>query len=90
MLYPTLIWYLVKLDLFSLICLASQVGLYHRVCKLLFYKIKPVFVFDGKPPQLKRDTLNRRRLVRNQQGKKAAQASQAILQVEKLDNISVF
>ena len=59
----------------------SQVGLYHRVCKLLFYKIKPVFVFDGKPPQLKRDTLNRRRLVRNQQGKKAAQASQAILQV---------
>ena len=59
----------------------TQVGLYHRVCKLLFYKIKPVFVFDGKPPQLKRDTLNRRRLVRNQQGKKAAQASQAILQV---------
>ena len=52
------------------------------MCKLLFYKIKPVFVFDGKPPQLKRDTLNRRRLVRNQQGKKAAQASQAILQVK--------
>merc|ERR550519_2854605 len=40
---------------------AHLLGLYHRICKLLFYKIKPVFVFDGPAPPLKRETLNRRR-----------------------------
>merc|ERR1719319_898552 len=38
---------------------AHLLGLYHRICKLLFYKIKPVFVFDGPAPQLKRETINR-------------------------------
>jgi DNA excision repair protein ERCC-5 len=40
---------------------AHVLGLFHRICKLLFYRIKPVFVFDGVPPALKRNTLARRR-----------------------------
>ncbi|CAG2161861.1 unnamed protein product [Oppiella nova] len=39
---------------------AHVLGLFHRVCKLLFYKIKPVFVFDGTTPQLKRNTIAKR------------------------------
>ena len=58
---------------------AHLLGLYHRVCKLLFYRIKPVFVFDGAPPQLKRDTLARRRVRRGREGKAAREAGQKIL-----------
>ncbi|KAI5743328.1 hypothetical protein M8J77_016922 [Diaphorina citri] len=36
---------------------AHLIGLYHRICKLLFFKIKPVFVFDGGVPQLKKQTI---------------------------------
>ncbi|KOC63306.1 DNA repair protein complementing XP-G cells [Habropoda laboriosa] len=40
---------------------AHLIGLFHRICKLLFYKIKPVFVFDGGVPMLKKDTIALRR-----------------------------
>lgn len=36
---------------------AHLLGIYHRVCKLLYFKIKPVFVFDGGVPALKRKTI---------------------------------
>ena len=39
-------------------------GLFRRICKLLFYNIKPVFVFDGPAPKLKRKTLQQRRIKR--------------------------
>ncbi|XP_067890528.1 uncharacterized protein ercc5 [Heterodontus francisci] len=31
--------------------------LLHRLCKLLFYRIRPIVVFDGKTPLLKKQTL---------------------------------
>ncbi|CAI2164431.1 13526_t:CDS:2 [Funneliformis geosporum] len=40
---------------------AHLLGFFRRICKLLFYNIKPVFVFDGGAPELKRLTLNERR-----------------------------
>ncbi|KAK3095676.1 hypothetical protein FSP39_017483 [Pinctada imbricata] len=35
--------------------------LFSRVCKLLYYRIKPVFVFDGGVPTLKKQTMAARR-----------------------------
>ncbi|EAU85580.2 flap structure-specific endonuclease [Coprinopsis cinerea okayama7 len=40
---------------------AHVLGFLRRIAKLLFYGIKPVFVFDGGAPTLKRATLNERR-----------------------------
>ncbi|KAI9891684.1 MAG: DNA repair protein rad2 [Vezdaea aestivalis] len=38
------------------------VGFFRRICKLLFFGIKPVFVFDGGAPALKKQTiLNRKK-----------------------------
>ena len=36
---------------------AHLLGLFNRLCKLMYYRVKPVFVFDGCVPQLKRDTI---------------------------------
>ena len=44
------------------------VGFFRRICKLLFFGIKPVFVFDGGAPALKRQTLANR--VRRREGRK--------------------
>jgi len=39
-------------------------GFLRRICKLLFFGIKPVFVFDGRTPALKAKTLRERRATR--------------------------
>ncbi|TFY67189.1 hypothetical protein EVG20_g4030 [Dentipellis fragilis] len=40
---------------------AHVLGFLRRICKLLFYGIKPVFVFDGGAPVLKRNTISDRK-----------------------------
>ncbi|KAJ8325619.1 DNA repair protein rad2 [Batrachochytrium dendrobatidis] len=40
---------------------AHIIGFFRRICKLLFYGILPVFVFDGATPALKRQTIASRR-----------------------------
>lgn len=40
---------------------AHLVLMFHRICKLLFYGVKPVIVFDGGVPELKKETLRLRR-----------------------------
>lgn len=37
------------------------VGFFRRICKLLYFGIQPVFVFDGGAPALKRKTIQKRR-----------------------------
>ncbi|KAG0379944.1 DNA repair protein rad2 [Mortierella sp. AD032] len=40
---------------------AHILGFYRRICKLLYFNVKPVFVFDGGTPALKRLTIVERR-----------------------------
>lgn len=35
-------------------------GLFQRICRLLYYGVKPVFVFDGAAPELKKETMRER------------------------------
>ena len=36
---------------------AHLIVIFQRLCKLLFYKVKPIFVFDGGVPELKKKTI---------------------------------
>ncbi|GMG39241.1 unnamed protein product [Ambrosiozyma monospora] len=47
---------------------AHIVGFFRRICKLLYFGIQPVFVFDGGVPVLKRQTIAKRR--QRREGKK--------------------
>ncbi|WBW72797.1 DNA repair nuclease Rad13 [Schizosaccharomyces osmophilus] len=48
------------------------VGFFRRICKLLFFGIKPIFVFDGGAPVLKRQTLRKRQARRVDRQENAA------------------
>ncbi|XP_060587339.1 DNA excision repair protein ERCC-5 homolog [Ruditapes philippinarum] len=54
-------------------------GLFTRICKLLYYRIKPVFVFDGGVPMLKKQTLASRRNKREDAEKTSSLMQQKIL-----------
>ncbi len=40
---------------------AHLIGTIRRILKILFHKIRPIFVFDGATPSLKANTIQRRR-----------------------------
>ncbi|KAK9806600.1 hypothetical protein WJX73_007536 [Symbiochloris irregularis] len=46
---------------------AHLLGFFRRICRLLFHRVRPVFVFDGATPALKRRTTIARRRQREQQ-----------------------
>jgi flap endonuclease-1 len=51
-------------------------GLFYRTINLVEKGLKPVYVFDGKPSQLKSQTLEKRRSVRTDAEKRSSQALQ--------------
>ncbi|XP_028124953.1 DNA repair protein UVH3-like isoform X2 [Camellia sinensis] len=59
---------------------AHILGFFRRICKLLFLRTKPVFVFDGGTPALKRRTvIARRRQRENAQAKIRKTAEKLLL-----------
>ncbi|KAJ2555143.1 DNA repair protein rad2 [Coemansia sp. RSA 1933] len=61
---------------------AHIIGFYRRICKLLFYGIKPVFVFDGGAPELKRATIAERQEMRDRKANSAKHAAHQLLQTQ--------
>lgn len=58
------------------------VGFFRRICKLLFFGIKPVFVFDGGAPALKRQTIRARKSRREGRRDDAARTAGKLLAVQ--------
>lgn len=58
------------------------VGFFRRICKLLYFGIKPVFVFDGGAPILKRQTIAGRQKRREGRREDAARTAGKLLAVQ--------
>lgn len=58
------------------------VGFFRRICKLLWFGVRPVFVFDGGAPALKRATLTGRRRRREGRREDAARTAGKLLAVQ--------
>lgn len=58
---------------------AHVIGSLRRILKLMHYKIKPVFVFDGETPALKVRTVKRRRVLQEQSEGNYKKAAERIL-----------
>lgn len=58
------------------------VGFFRRICKLLYFGIQPVFVFDGGAPLLKRETVRARARRREGRREDAARTAGKLLAVQ--------
>jgi DNA excision repair protein ERCC-5 len=58
------------------------VGFFRRICKLLYFGIKPVFVFDGGAPALKRQTILGRKRRREGRREDAVRTAGKLLAVQ--------
>ncbi|MBE3045263.1 hypothetical protein IMZ48_22470, partial [Candidatus Bathyarchaeota archaeon] len=58
------------------------VGFFRRICKLLWFGILPVFVFDGGAPALKRQTINSRNKRREGRREDAVRTAGKLLAVQ--------
>lgn len=58
------------------------VGFFRRICKLLFFGIKPVFVFDGGAPILKRQTVSGRKARREGRREDAVRTAGKLLAIQ--------
>uniref|UniRef100_A0AAR2LU26 XPG N-terminal domain-containing protein n=1 Tax=Pygocentrus nattereri TaxID=42514 RepID=A0AAR2LU26_PYGNA len=58
---------------------AHLLTLFHRLCKLLFFRIKPIFVYDGDAPLLKKQTLAIRRQRKEEMARESKQTNEKLL-----------
>ncbi|KAG0359929.1 DNA repair protein rad2, partial [Gamsiella multidivaricata] len=58
---------------------AHIIGFFRRICKLLFFNIKPIFVFDGGTPALKRLTIQERRKRKKQDANMVKRTAEKLL-----------
>ncbi|KAI0103577.1 PIN domain-like protein [Daldinia grandis] len=58
------------------------VGFFRRICKLLWFGIQPVFVFDGGAPALKRQTITNRKRRREGRREDAVRTAGKLLAVQ--------
>uniref|UniRef100_A0A8C9Y8L7 XPG N-terminal domain-containing protein n=1 Tax=Sander lucioperca TaxID=283035 RepID=A0A8C9Y8L7_SANLU len=58
---------------------AHLLTLFNRICKLLFFRIRPVFVFDGDAPLLKKQTLALRRQRKEELSRESKQTNEKLL-----------
>ncbi|XP_056134816.1 DNA excision repair protein ERCC-5 homolog [Lampris incognitus] len=58
---------------------AHLLTLFHRICKLLFFRIRPVFVFDGDAPLLKKQTLATRRQRKEELNRESKNTNEKLL-----------
>ncbi|GAA6054227.1 hypothetical protein JCM3770_001401 [Rhodotorula araucariae] len=61
---------------------AHIMGTFRRILKLLFHGIKPVFVFDGDAPMLKKRTIEKRKRRKQGAGRDLAQTAQKLLSAQ--------
>ena len=59
-------------------------GLFYRTLKMMELGIVPCYVFDGKPPHLKTETLEKRHEIREQAKEKWEQDKQRLKDIENL------
>ncbi|EDL43259.1 DNA repair endonuclease, putative [Plasmodium vivax] len=50
-----------------------------RICKLLYYNIRPIFIFDGTPPELKRKTIFQRNVKRRNHEEKFKKTAEKLI-----------
>ncbi|KAK3530169.1 hypothetical protein QTP86_017736, partial [Hemibagrus guttatus] len=58
---------------------AHLLTLFHRLCKLLFFRIRPVFIYDGDAPLLKKQTLAIRRQRKEEMALESKQTHEKLL-----------
>lgn len=63
------------------------VGFFRRICKLLWFGVRPVFVFDGAAPALKRQTIANRKRRREGRREDAARTAGKLLAVQMLRRV---
>ncbi|KAK7205189.1 DNA excision repair protein Rad2 [Myxozyma melibiosi] len=61
---------------------AHIVGFFRRICKLIFYGILPVFVFDGDAPMIKKQTIAGRKQRRQGREEDASRTANKLLSLQ--------